>query len=228
MCGSVPRAGAAGVGDLQAFLDGFAHGLRDSLVARVGVALVSRGGGGVGRWAALLRQSRATATVKGKVKSLKSASGGACAASGLAPGSGGPRSRAAVVACGRLCPGFPAASAPGGNHPGLGGVKPDHCCWPPVPSGWTPPRPGWLCKHRRSDGESGTTPVCGVDGVHSVRTRCGNVTGTRRGDPSHRRGCPGSLVAVGGPCQSFRTGGVKSDETAPQQRVIRLDTARPG
>ena len=41
-------------------------------------------------------------------------------------GEWGPRSRAAVVACGRLCPGFPVASSPGGNHPGLGGVKPDH------------------------------------------------------------------------------------------------------
>ncbi|MEY9908338.1 hypothetical protein ABIA35_004571 [Catenulispora sp. MAP12-49] len=94
-------------------------------------------------------------------------------------GEWGPRSRAADAACGRLRPGFPAASSPGGNHPGLGGVKPDHCCWPPVSSGWTPPSPGWLCKHRRSDGESGTTPVCGVDGVHPVRHSGGQAVCAR-------------------------------------------------
>ncbi|MEY9889558.1 hypothetical protein ABIA31_003209 [Catenulispora sp. MAP5-51] len=90
-------------------------------------------------------------------------------------GEWGSRSRAAVAACGRLCPGFPVASSPGGNHPGLGGVKPDHTLlWASI-GGLTPPSPGWLCKHRRSDGESGTTPACGVDGVHFARRSGGRV-----------------------------------------------------
>ena len=47
--------------------------------------------------------------------------------------------------------------------------------------------------------------------------------------PSTPQGCgPGSLVAVGGLCQPARPGGVRPDGAGPQQRVIRLDTARTG
>ena len=55
-----------------------------------------------------------------------------------------------------------------------------------------------------------------VGGV--VRDRCPNPTGGRFRIP--RR--------VGGRSQSARAGGVQPDGTGPQQRVIRLDSTRPG
>ncbi|MEY9888125.1 hypothetical protein ABIA31_001765 [Catenulispora sp. MAP5-51] len=164
---------------------GFAQGSRDPWVARVRGPLCRVRAAGVwadgrvyGHGQDQKRQSRAEATVKGDSQgrqsraTVKGDSQGRLRRRlrGERPRSGewGPRWLPADVACGRLCPGFPVASSPGGNHPGLGGVKPDRCYWPPVSSGWTPPSPGWLCKHRRSDGESGTTPACGVDSVHSA------------------------------------------------------------
>ena len=171
--------------------------LRDPLVARVG------GGAGFGGrwWCGQVGGS--TATVKGNCDRQGQELEGRLRRRlrGVRPrsGDGGSRSWAAVVACGRLCPGFPAASAPGGNHPGLGGVKPDHTLL-------------WLRLVRLDTAQSGMVVQappkrrgirdkpglwCGLGPLGEAQRRQSGVC-ARRGNSSHRRGCPGFPVASAG------------------------------
>ncbi|MEY9887961.1 hypothetical protein ABIA31_001601 [Catenulispora sp. MAP5-51] len=166
-----------------------------------GIPLVSRGGGGVGRWSALLRQSRATA----KVKSLKSASGGACAASGLAPGSGGPRWLPADAACGRLRPGFPVASSPNGSRPARWYQVGSQNCGSSISDLTPPARPAWLRPPKRRGIRD--KPACGKSSRTSRTHRLAAAV-PHRVDPVHTtdRGCPGFPVASAVLAQPSRPG----------------------
>jgi len=177
-------------------------GTGDSLRLRAGLRRIrwvaQFGGAGLGRaggWRCSWTRSKAT---------VKGASGGACAASGLAPGMGGRVVRRRLLLVVAFVPDSP-------SHRRLteaarsGGVKPHHCRWPAETPGVTPPaRPAWLRPPTRRGIRDNTT--CGVNGVHFARTRCGELGGIRRGNTSHRWGCPGSPVAVGGACTTSPAG----------------------
>ncbi|MEY9907084.1 hypothetical protein ABIA35_003309 [Catenulispora sp. MAP12-49] len=214
--------GVAGVGGLQAFLDGFAHGWRDPLAARF------EGGAGFAgrRWCGQVGEPKATVKSKSDSQGQKRLRR---RLRGERPRSGewGPRSRAAVVACGRLCPGFPVASLPYGSRPVRWYQVGSQSCWSSISDLTPPARPAWL----RPPKQRGIRdkPTCGK----SSRTLCTHRLAAavpHRVDRVHTtgRGCPGFPVASAVLAQPSRTGRCQAADTRPQQRVIRLDTAQAG
>ena len=166
--------------------------------------------------------------VKNKVKSKGQGRGLRRRLRGERPrsGGGGLRCLVADAACGCVCPGFPVASSPEGSRPVRWYQAGSHLLW------WRDARldtTGPVCLAAPADatGNPGQ-PHCGVRDPRA--TRWSAAAGSALCDtwipPPHTWGCPGSLVAVGGPCQSFRTGGVQSGVPPPQQQ--RSDLIPPG
>ncbi len=202
--------GAVGLWFLEAFY-GFAHGWMASRGAQFGCATrlaLAAAGESVHdrapvRVTAHASCGRLSAACGGCLKVKDRASGGACAASGLAPGSGGPRSQAADAACGRVRPGFPIASSPYGTRPVWRCPAASQLLWPASVRLDTA-KPARLAAPADATGTR-DNPACGMDPRTSRsmahRRLCARV------DLVHTTGggCPGSLVAVGGLCQSGRT-----------------------
>ncbi|MEZ0114284.1 hypothetical protein ABH920_008318 [Catenulispora sp. EB89] len=180
------------------------------------------------RVAAHTSGGRAAAACGGHLKVKGRASGGACAASGLAPGRGGSRCWAPVVACGRLVPGSPSRRRLT-EADRSGGIKSDPCCCGGVSCDLTPPaRSAWLRPPTRRGTRDNPGLWCGHGPLGFVHLRV--VTWRVQGVGIFPTGGvvpdPSSLSAV--LAQPSRPGGVKPDETGPQQRVMRLYPARPG
>ncbi|MEY9907411.1 hypothetical protein ABIA35_003640 [Catenulispora sp. MAP12-49] len=147
---------------------------------------------------------------QGQGQELTGASGGACAASGLAPGSGGRVVGRRLLLVVAFVPDSPPLRRPEGTIPAWAVSSRITRCCGCASSGWTPPSPGWLCKHRRSDGESGTTPTCG-NGSGTPRQSCHRRVCEPSGPrPHHRRGLSRIPRRFGGRSQAGRAGGVKS------------------
>ncbi|MEZ0115111.1 hypothetical protein ABH920_009146 [Catenulispora sp. EB89] len=141
---------------------------------------------------------------------------------------GGPRCLLPDAACGRLCPGFPVASSPHGSRPvrwyqvgplllwsslvRLDTTGPVSLATPADATG-NPGQPRVWCGH----GPLGRVHLR----VVTWRARDAGILPTGGVVPD-----PSSLSAV--LAQPARTGGVRPNATRPQQRAIRLDTARPG
>ncbi|MEZ0111094.1 hypothetical protein ABH920_005109 [Catenulispora sp. EB89] len=144
-------------------------------------------------------------------------------------GDGGPRCWAPDVACGRLCPGFPVTSSPGRKQTGpVVSSRITRCCGAASCDLTPPARSAWL----RPPTRRGTRDNPGLwEGFPRLGHATSPSAGVRtRVDPVHTTGGvvpdPSSLSAV--LAQPARTGGVKPDAARPQQRAMRLDTARPG
>ncbi len=138
-------------------------------------------------------------------------------------GEWGLRSLLPDAACGRLRPGFPVPSSPDGSRP----VRWYQVGPPPLWPGdvrLDTTGPISLAAPADATGNPGQ-PHLWVDGAPDRSTGPAGVWHPGRCH-AHTRRCPGSLVAVGGPCQSDRTGGAKSHAAPPQQR--RSDLAPPG
>ncbi len=189
-----------------------------------GVALVSRGGGGVGRWAALLRQSRATATVRGDSQERLRRR-----LRGERPRSGewGSRWLPPVAACGRLRPGFPVASSPYGSRPVRWYQVGSQSWWSSISDLTPPARPAWLRPPKRRGIRDNPGLWCGRGPLGEVQRRPGGVC-VWCGNPSHRRGCPGFPVASAVLAQPSRTGRCQAGRNRWPATVIRLDTAQAG
>ena len=118
-------------------------------------------------------------------------------------------------------------SSPGGNHRGLAVSSRITCCCGAETPGRTPPVRNDCASTADSDEGSGTTPPVGR-GSRASCLRTHRRVCVAKWTPFTPQGwCPGSLVAVGGRSQAGRAGGVKPGVSAPQQRVIRLDTTGP-
>jgi len=90
-------------------------------------------------------------------------------------------------------------SSPGGNQPVLAVSSRITRCCGPAPSGLTPPgRAGWQSPPTATR-DPGPHP-CGVDGSTWCAQAAVTWRAPERGNTSHRWGCPGFLVAVGGAC----------------------------
>ena len=150
-------------------------------------------GGGVAVGPVVVSRSRATSDRLWRPTPGRDASGGACAASGLAPRGGG-HSRLRCCLWSRS--GSLAASRPEGNQPGLVESSRITRCCGPVPSGWTPPgRADWL----RPPTRRGIRNLPSVGSRHrppttSVTSAAAGAAKTRRWPPPREVGS-GSLVA---------------------------------
>ena len=176
----------------------------------------------------------------------RDASGGACAASGLAPRGWGDTGRL------RCCCGSgpdPSSRRRLTEADRSGAIKPHRSCWSPVAFGLTAPaRSAWLRPPTRR-GIRDLAPCGGVGhgprigalipaaaGLADDRgVRLGLIPAAAMVAGVVRYRCPIPMEGrsriprrVGGRSQSARAGGVQPDEAVPQQRVIRLDTTRPG
>ncbi|MEY9908097.1 hypothetical protein ABIA35_004330 [Catenulispora sp. MAP12-49] len=195
-----------------------------------GVALVSRGGGGVGRWLALLRQSRTTAKAKANCENqgqgLKAPPAAPTRRAASAPGMG-----AALAAAGRCLwsprPGFPVASSPNGSRPVRWYQAGSPSWWPGISDLTPPARPAWLRPPKRRGIRD--KPTCGKSSRAS-RTHRPAAAVSHRVDRVHTtdRGCPGFPVASAVLAQPSRPGRCPAERNRWPATVIRLDTAQAG
>ncbi|MEY9912216.1 hypothetical protein ABIA35_008475 [Catenulispora sp. MAP12-49] len=209
-------------GGLQAFLDGFARGLRDPLVARVG-----GGAGFVGRrWCGQAAEPKATVKSKSDSQGQKRLRR---RLRGERPhsGDGGPRCPAADAACGRLCPGFPVASSPNGSRPVRWYQVGSPSWWPGISDLTPPARPAWLRPPKRRGIRDNPGLWCGPGPLGEAQRRPGGVR-VRCGNPSHRRGLSRIPRRFGGACTTIPDWAVSSRRYWATATVIRLDTAQAG
>ncbi|MEY9909083.1 hypothetical protein ABIA35_005317 [Catenulispora sp. MAP12-49] len=215
--------GWEGGGGLQAFLDGFAHGWRDPLVARVG-----GGAGFAGRWWCG-QVVGSTATVKGNCESQEPEERLRRRLRGERPGSGewGSRWLPPDVACGRLRPGFPVASSPYGSRPVRWYQVGSPSWWSSISDLTPPDRPAWLRPPKRRGIRD--KPTCGKSSRASCTHRLAAAV-PREVDRVHTTGggCPGFPVASAVLAQPSRPGRCPAGRNRWPATVIRLDTAQAG
>ena len=118
-------------------------------------------------------------------------------------GERGPRCWAPVVACGRLVPGSPSRRRLT-EADRSGGIKSDRTLLGSGCVRLDTTGPVSLAAPADATGTPGQPRPVVWTWSTRVRTPAGgDVACPRGGNPSHRRGCPGSLVAVGGACTTI-------------------------
>ena len=142
-------------------------------------------------------------------------------------GEWGSRCPVAVVACGRLRPGFPVASSPYGSRPVRWYQVGSPSWWSGISDLTPPARPAWLRPPKRRGIRD--NPACGKSS-RTTRIHHPAAAVPRRVDPVHTtgRGCPGFPVASAVLAQPSRTGRCPAGRNRWPATVIRLDTAQAG